>query len=238
MHDWPRWRWIWLLLVVGVVIGLMAAGCRQAVQEWAKSLLDFIGRLGVWSPIVLIGCYVVGAVLFIPGLVLTLGAGALFGVVKGCIIASIGSTLGATSAFLTGRYFLRHRIERRLAGNVLFGAIDRAVTKDGWKIVGLARLSPIFPYILLNYAFALTRISVREYVVASWLGMIPATVLYVYLGSLAQTATAQRSRSTGEWILYGAGLVATVAIVIYLTRVAREALARRLAAETNPGETS
>jgi uncharacterized membrane protein YdjX (TVP38/TMEM64 family) len=109
-----------------------------------------------------------------------------------------------------------------------FAAIDRQVTADGWKIVGLARLSPLLPYVMLNYAFALTRISLRDYVIASWIGMLPATALYAYLGSLAQAASGQRARTSGEWVLYAVGLVATLVLVIYLTRVAREALNRRV----------
>lgn len=234
MYASARWRWIrlFVIVVVLVTVCLVVAGSRMGLQGLGKSGLDAVGTLGPWSAVVLIGCYIVGAILFIPGLILTLGAGAIFGVVKGCIIASVGSTLGATSAFMVGRYFLRHRMARRWEGNALFAAMDRAVTKDGWKIVGLTRLSPIFPYVLLNYAFALTRISVREYVVASWLGMMPATALYAYLGSLAHSATAQRTRTTAEWVLYGVGLVATLAIVIYLGRVSREALARRIPAES------
>src|SRR6185503_17996305 len=123
-----------------------------------------------------------GAILFVPGLVLTMVAGALFGVGKGCVVASIGSTLGATGAFLVGRYLFRRRLARRLEETTWFAAIDRQVTADGWKIVGLARLSPLLPYVMLNYAFALTRISLRDYVIASWIGMLPATALYAYLG--------------------------------------------------------
>jgi uncharacterized membrane protein YdjX (TVP38/TMEM64 family) len=236
MQGCARIRWSWLL-VLALLLGLMFAGPRLGLQEWGESLLDFIAGWGPWSAVVLIACYAVGSVLFIPGLILTLGAGAVFGVVKGCVVASIGSTLGATSAFLFGRHFLRHRIARRLEGNAIFAAMDRAVTKDGWKIVSLARLSPLFPYVLLNYAFALTQISFREYVAASWLGMIPATALYVYLGSLAQNANGRRMRTTAEWVLYGAGLVATIAVVVYLTRVSRDALARRVATEPPSGAT-
>jgi uncharacterized membrane protein YdjX (TVP38/TMEM64 family) len=235
MHARARIRWSWLLLILLIV--LVVVWSRGSWRDWGPTFLDFVASLGPWSPIVLIVCYAVGSILFIPGMILTLGAGAVFGVAKGCLIASIGSTVGATSAFLIGRHFLRRRIARRLEGNALFAAIDRAVTKDGWKIVGLTRLSPLFPYVLLNYAFALTKISVREYVVASWLGMIPATALYVYLGSLAQNVTGQRTRTTAEWVLYGAGLVATIVIVVYLTRVSRGALARRLATESPAGAT-
>src|SRR5690606_28498352 len=112
-------------------------------------------------------------VLLIPGSALTLGAGALFGVFWGTVYASTGATLGATCAFLIGRYLARDWVAARIARRPAFVAIDRAVAEEGWKIVGLTRLSPIFPFVLLNYAFGLTRVSLRDYVFASWLGMLP-----------------------------------------------------------------
>ena len=109
-----------------------------------------------------------------------------------------------------------------------------AVAEEGWKIVGLTRLSPVFPFTLLNYAFGLTSVSLRHYVVASWIGMMPGTVMYVYLGSLARAAAGERTRTAGEWALYGVGLLATVAVTIFVTRLARRALATRI----TPGDAS
>jgi uncharacterized membrane protein YdjX (TVP38/TMEM64 family) len=167
-------------------------------------------------------------VLFLPGSVLTLGAGAVFGVVWGSVYVSVASTLGATCAFLVGRHFARDAILRQTAGNERFAALDRAVAAEGWKIVGLTRLSPVFPFALLNYAFGLTQVKLGQFVLASWLGMMPGTVLYVYLGSLAQAAAGERTRTTGEWALYVVGLLATIAVTVMLTRVARRALAPRI----------
>jgi uncharacterized membrane protein YdjX (TVP38/TMEM64 family) len=95
--------------------------------------------------------------------------------------------------------------------------------------VGLTRLSPVFPFTLLNYAFGLTRVKLSHYVLASWIGMMPGTVMYVYLGSLAKAATGERTRTTGEWALYGVGLLATVAVTIFVTRIAKQALAKKIA---------
>ncbi len=108
-----------------------------------------------------------------------------------------------------GRYFARDFVRRRIESNPNFAAIDRAVARGGWRIVGLTRLSPLFPFTFLNYAFGLTQISLGEYVLASWIGMMPGTILHVYLGSLAQAAVGSRSRSPFELGLYGLGLVAT-----------------------------
>jgi uncharacterized membrane protein YdjX (TVP38/TMEM64 family) len=160
--------------------------------------------------------------------VLTLGAGAVFGVVWGSIYVSVAATLGATCAFLVGRYLARDAIARKIEGNERFAAIDKAVENEGWKIVGLTRLSPVFPFTLLNYAFGITRVKLGHYILASWIGMMPGTVMYVYLGSLANAASGERTRTTGEWMLYGVGLLATVAVTIFVTRLAKKALAKTI----------
>ncbi|MEN9675355.1 MAG: hypothetical protein RIS76_1251 [Verrucomicrobiota bacterium] len=198
------------------------------MQDLLRQALDWVGQLGPWGPVLFIGLYVVATVLFLPGSVLTLGAGAVFGVVWGSIYVSIASTLGATSAFLVGRYLARDAITRRIGGSARFAAIDGAVAREGWKIVGLTRLSPVFPFALLNYAFGLTRVKLGHFVLASWIGMMPGTVMYVYLGSLAKAAAGERTRTTGEWILYGVGLLATVLVTVLVTRLARQALSKRI----------
>ncbi|MBL7106523.1 MAG: TVP38/TMEM64 family protein, partial [Phycisphaerae bacterium] len=176
--------------------------------------------------------YIAACVFLLPGSILTLGAGVVFGVIKGSVAVSIGSTLGATAAFLVGRYLARGWVTSKIAGNEKFKAIDEAVAGQGWKIVLLTRLSPVFPFNLLNYAFGLTKVKLKHYFLASWVGMIPGTVMYVYIGSLAgdlaTLGTGQRTRSTGEWILYGIGLLATIAVTVFVTRIAKRALVARV----------
>jgi uncharacterized membrane protein YdjX (TVP38/TMEM64 family) len=220
-----RWKWL-LYLAIGVA--LVFAAKFLSVQDLLKQALDWVGRLGPWGALVFIAIYVVATVLFIPGSVLTLGAGAVFGVMWGSVYVSIGSTLGATAAFLVGRYLARNAIARKIEGNARFAAIDKAVASEGWKIVGLTRLSPVFPFTLLNYAFGLTRVKLRDYVLASWIGMMPGTVMFVYLGSLAKAATGERTRTTSEWVLYGIGLLATVIVTVFVTRIAKRALEKRI----------
>ena len=220
-----RWKW---LVYVGIVVALLAAARYLHVQDLLKQALNWVGQLGPSGPIFFIGIYVVATVLFIPGSVLTLGAGAVFGVLWGSIYVSLAATLGATCAFLVGRYLARDAIARRIAGNERFAAIDRAVASEGWKIVGLTRLSPVFPFTLLNYAFGITRVKLGHYILASWIGMMPGTVMYVYLGSLAKAASGERTRTTGEWLLYAIGLLATVAVTVFVTRIAKKALAKQI----------
>jgi uncharacterized membrane protein YdjX (TVP38/TMEM64 family) len=219
-----RWKW---LAVVGVIAALLVAVKLFHIQDLLKQALEWVGHLGPWGPAIFIAIYIVAAVFFIPGSALTLGAGAMFGLVWGSLYVSIGSTLGATCAFLVGRYLARDAIARTVEGNARFAAIDKAVAKEGWKIVGLTRLSPVFPFTLLNYAFGLTRVKLRDYVLASWIGMMPGTVMYVYLGSLAKAAAGERAHTTGEWVLYGVGLLATIVVTVFVTRIAKQALVKR-----------
>jgi uncharacterized membrane protein YdjX (TVP38/TMEM64 family) len=220
-----KWKW---LICAAVIIAFIAAVSFLPIQGWLKGALNWIAALGAWGPVLFIALYIVACVLFVPGSVLTLGAGALFGVVRGSIYVSIGATLGATAAFLVGRYLARDWVAKKIQGNPAFNAIDKAVADEGWKIVGLVRLSPIFPFTLLNYAFGLTRVSLRDYFFASWIGMMPGTVMYVSIGSLAKAA-GERTRSAAEWALYGVGLVATILVTVIITRIAKRALAKRIA---------
>jgi uncharacterized membrane protein YdjX (TVP38/TMEM64 family) len=222
-----RWKW---LLYVGAVGVLVAAAKFFNVQDLLKQALEWVAQLGPWGPVIFIALYVVATVFFVPGSVLTLGAGAVFGVMWGSIYVSIAATLGATCAFLVGRYLARDAIARKIEGNERFAAIDRAVASEGWKIVGLTRLSPVFPFTLLNYAFGITRVKLGHYVLASWIGMMPGTVMFVYLGSLAKAASGERARTTGEWALYGVGLLATVGVTLFVTRIAKQALAKKITA--------
>jgi uncharacterized membrane protein YdjX (TVP38/TMEM64 family) len=201
-------------------------------------LLLWISSLGAVAPVVFIAAYVAACVLFIPGSIMTIGAGVLFGVVRGSIYVSIGATAGATAAFLIGRYFARDWVARKLAGNATFNAIDAAVGREGWKIVGLTRLSPVFPFNLLNYAYGLTSVSLRDYLLASWIGMLPGVVMYTYIGSLIGDLTrigaAFTTRPAGYWILNVVGLAATVGVALYAARIARRALEEKnLAQEKN-----
>ncbi len=226
-------KWEWLLGLL-VLVSVVATLPFLPVQDQLKRVLDWINGLGPLGPLLFIVIYIIATVLLIPGSVLTLGAGAVFGVIKGSIYVSIAATLGATAAFLVGRYFARAWVAQKIAANPRFTAIDQAVASEGWKIVGLTRLSPVFPFTLLNYAFGLTRVSLRDYVLASWIGMLPGTILYVYLGSLAQAGAGTKSRTPQQWALYGIGLAATIAVTVLITRIAQKALKQKFAAPQPP----
>ena len=225
-----RWRIsIWLIVAVVVVVVARTLDVAATLHRALAS----IAALGAWGPVLFVLLYVAVTVLLLPAVILTLGAGAAFGLAPAFLLVSVGATLGATAAFLIGRYLAREWVAKRMAVNSKLRAINEAVARESWKIVLLTRLSPAFPFVLLNYVFGLTKVSLRHYVVASWIGMMPGIVLYAYLGSLAgdvaAAAAGGRTRSMWEWALYALGLAATVLLTVYVTRLARRALATRIA---------
>ncbi|NQT11967.1 MAG: TVP38/TMEM64 family protein [Planctomycetes bacterium] len=230
-----------IVVALGLVVAILTGFAVLPAKDYLAGLLQRIESVGPWGPVLLAGAYVVACVLFVPGSVLTLAAGFLFGVVRGTIAVSVGSVLGATAAFLVGRTLLRGWIEKRIAAYPRFQAIDRAVGKEGFKIVLLVRLSPIFPFNLFNYAFGLTKVRLWQYVLASWIGMLPGTLMYVYLGSalksLAEVAAGAPKGGTLRTVFFVAGLVMTVLATVVVTRVARRALTEAVAAHDESPDT-
>ncbi|MEP0858016.1 TVP38/TMEM64 family protein [Trichocoleus sp. DQ-U1] len=217
-------------LVAALIAALIFAARYFNVQELLKSALAWIDSLGFWAPVTFILIYILATVLFIPGSILTLGAGVVFGVILGSTYVFIGATLGAAAAFLVGRYLARGWVSKQIENNPKFEVIDQAVAEEGFKIVLLTRLSPIFPFNLLNYSFGITQVSLKDYFLAS-IGMIPGTIMYVYIGSLAGSiatigAVQPKNSETeiAQWVVRIVGFIATVAVTIYVTRIARKAL--------------
>lgn len=223
----PAWRRVGRIVAALIVVALLYFLARE-LGGYLPTFAEWVNGLGVWGPLVFIVGYALATVAFVPGSLLTLAAGAIFGLAKGTAFVFVAATLGATAAFIVSRYFARSAIERRLANYPRFAAIDRAVGSQGRKIVFLLRLSPVFPFNLLNYALGLTRVRLLDYVVAS-LGMIPGTLLYVYYGKLAGdvaalAAGAEVEKGWGYYTVLVLGLVATIVVTTLVTRVARKAL--------------
>jgi uncharacterized membrane protein YdjX (TVP38/TMEM64 family) len=226
-----------LIALIGSTVVLFVPEYRVAFNARLTGFLETVRQLDTWGPVVVGAAFIPACLFFLPGSPLTLFGGFAFGgtfrgmaVVAACV--SAGSTLGATAAFVVGRTIARQWIEARVAANTRFRAIDAAVGEHGFRIVLLTRLSPVFPFNLLNYAFGLTRVSFRDYFFASWIGMLPGTILYVYLGStagtLADIVAGRVEKSPAQQILYYAGLVATVAVTILIARLAKRSLAAAL----------
>ena len=205
-----------------------AAGLLQSLQGALLSALAWIDSLGALGPIAFILLYILVTVAFLPASIVTLGAGAVFGVVGGSIYVFIGAMLGATAAFLIGRYVARDWIAQKIAGNIKFNAIYEAISQEALKLIFLIRLSPAFPFNVLNYALGLTKASLKDYVLGTT-GIIPGTIMYVYLGSLIGDlamlgAGDQPSNPIIDWIIKILIFVTVVAITVYITRIARKAL--------------
>ncbi|MEB3272311.1 MAG: TVP38/TMEM64 family protein [Prochlorothrix sp.] len=212
----------------------------QSIQGALVHALATIQDLGPLGPIAFIALYIIATVAFLPGSIVTLGAGVVFGVAAGSVYVFVGATLGAIAAFLVGRYLARGWVEGKISGDPNFSAIDRAVGREGLKIVILTRLSPLFPFNLLNYAYGLTGVSLRDYAIGS-VGMLPGTIMYVYLGdaagSLATLGTGTGEKTQAEQILFLVGLGATVAVTLYVTAIAKKALAASVQEEPNADAT-
>lgn len=222
-----------LVLILALGIGFLFLPLRQ----WFLQAQGIIEGFGVLAPAIVIVVYVVLTVVLIPGSALTLAASAIFGFWKGLLIVLAGANLGAIVSFLLARSLMREQVARWAAENPKFAALDRAIGSNGFKMVFLSRLSPIFPFTLLNYLLGLTTVRTSAYILANLLGMLPGTFLYVYLGATAHTAltgATTTGTSSLQWGLRIIGLLATVAIVVFITRTARKALAEAEAA--NPTE--
>lgn len=229
-------------LVVALVavscIGLLVFG---SVGEWFLGLISWIeaNRAIAWPVYVL--AYIVATVLLLPGTILTLAAGFVFGLPLGVALVSLSSVLGACSAFLVGRYLARDWVAARIAKIPRFNALDKATSTDGFLIVFLVRLSPLFPFNLTNYGLGLTSVKFRDYLFASWVGMLPGTVLYVYIGSLALDIAelarggAASGFNFGPWV-YAIGFVATALLTVVIARRATAVLGRQLEAQETAGE--
>lgn len=213
-----------IVIAASVLVILRALPTAQLLDLMQKK----VAVLGPWGPVVFGAAYFVAAILFVPGSALTLAAGAIFGLGVGTATVSVSSTAAAGASFLIARYLAREKVRRMAENNRTFGAIDKAIAQGGWKIIALLRLSPAVPFSLGNYLYGLTPVRFWPYLLASWIAMLPGTFLYVYLGLVGKTAAAGAGGGSGknpwQYVLLGAGLLATIVVSVYVTRLARKAL--------------
>jgi uncharacterized membrane protein YdjX (TVP38/TMEM64 family) len=217
--------------LIAIVIGLFLAMRFLPVQQWLRSFNDWVGQIGAAGIFIFIGVYALATVLLAPGSILTIGAGFTFGLCKGFLAVSAGATLGAALAFLVARFVARDKIEAIAKRNEKFCKIDNAIGKQGARLIFLLRLSPVIPFNLSNYFYGLTAVKFWPYVLASWIGMMPGTFLYVYIGTASKAAVAAAAGG-GEavkhgwqyWTFMSTGLVATIVVTIWVTKIARDAL--------------
>jgi uncharacterized membrane protein YdjX (TVP38/TMEM64 family) len=216
--------------LIGIIIALFLAMKFLPVRDWLTNFNDWVGQMGAVGIFVFIAVYAAATVLLAPGSILTIGAGFAFGLWKGFLAVSAGATLGAALAFLVARFIARARVEAIAERNDKFRKIDNAIGRQGAKLIFLLRLSPVIPFNLSNYLYGLTGVKFWPYLLASWIGMMPGTFLYVYIGTAGKAAVA--AAAGGEaikhgwqyWTFLGVGLVATIVVTIWVTRIARDAL--------------
>ena len=214
-------------LIIVSLVGIAIAVWFLPVRQWFTAFESFIQSWGVFGPIIFVLAYGVLTVLLFPASFMTLGAGTIFGLKLGLVVALIGANLGALCSFLLARTFLREKVVGWTASHPRFRFLDQAIGKQGLKMVLLCRLSPIFPFILLNYFLGLTAVRTGAYVLANLLGMVPAMFLFVYFGAAARDALeVQPSAATDffQQVLKYVGLLATLAVFVIVTRMARKAL--------------
>ena len=225
------------LKIVGIIAAVVVFYfLTRQLGGYIPELQAQIKDLGPLGPVVFIVSYVIGVLAFLPGAALTLTGGALFDLVEGTIYVFTAAVIGSGLAFLAARYLARSFIEEKLRDHPRFAALDAAVADQGLKIVFLLRLSPAFPFNFMNYALGLTRVSFRDYMLAS-IGMLPGPLVYVYYGKVAGDAAALAAGAAVDkdgayYVVLGLGLLATLGVTAIVTRLARKALA-----ETT-GETS
>lgn len=219
-----------LLLIAAIVTAIYTL----PVEKILKDFLEWIKlNLGPWGPLVLALAYVPLTVLAVPASVLTLGGGYLFGLPLGFVADSIGATIGATAAFLLGRTIGRSYVISKLKDYPKFQAVAIAIQRSGFKIVLLLRLVPLLPFNMLNYLLSVTPVSLGEYVLASWLGMMPITLALVYVGTtlkdLSDVTHEWSEISTSRWVAIILGFLISVILMVCVTKVAKTALEKALA---------
>jgi uncharacterized membrane protein YdjX (TVP38/TMEM64 family) len=211
-----------IAVAVVVIAALIVAVRLLPTDEWLQALQSYVKGLGAVGWIVYALVYALCCVLFVPASLLTLGAGVIFGLVEGTIVVVVGATAGAVASFLLARTVMRSKVETMTAGNPKFRALDKAIGREGAKIVFLIRLSPLFPFTYINYGFGLTGVRTLPYALATFVGIIPGTFAFVYIGSLLATAAGDATAT--QKIIRVAGLVVTIVVTVLVTRIARNAM--------------
>jgi uncharacterized membrane protein YdjX (TVP38/TMEM64 family) len=215
-------RTLKIVLAILIVVGFVLAVRLLPVATWLDQFIGYVRGVGPIGYVLYVIAYVVCCVLLIPALALTLGAGAIFGFAKGIIIVQIGATLGATAAFLLGRTVFRRYVEARIASNPKMAAVDRAIAREGTKIMVLMRLSGFPPFTWINYALGLTAVGVVPYLLTTFFGIIPGTMAFTYAGAAGAEALTGR----GNRIALIATAIGGVLVIAYIARIAANAIRR------------
>jgi uncharacterized membrane protein YdjX (TVP38/TMEM64 family) len=218
-----RSRWIRAALILALVAAGVILARTFGVTDFFR--LENLARLkqtiegyGAAGPLLYIAGYILAVVFFVPGLPITLLGGLAFGPVRGTVYVSIAATIGAGLAFLVARYALRGMVEGWVRSNPRLARMDGAVARDGWRIVMITRLVPLFPFNLQNYAYGLTRIGFWTYLLTSWICMLPGTAAYTFAGGALSEGGGNFRRTLGYLAIAGVLIVLVSLIPRFLQR--------------------
>jgi uncharacterized membrane protein YdjX (TVP38/TMEM64 family) len=218
------------IVIIAVVMYVVRSPVARGIVQ---HVLAYISGLGAWAPVLFILAYIAACLTFFPGVLLTMGAGVLFGLALGTLYVAIGASLGAACAFLLSRYVARGWVLRRFGNYPHFKALDDAVAKEGWKLVGLIRLSPAFPFIAMNFIFGLTRISFIHFFVATAIGILPLTALFVCIGwltgDLAEVSARPPLPGNLKYVILSVACVSIFLVTGFVNKIVRRALAQEAA---------
>lgn len=226
MPNKPTSPWIKLGLLALLVGGMIVAMRKLPVMEWMDFFTGWVKDHGALGIALFLVAHVIGTSLFVPASAFTIAAGLTFGLFWGVTLAVGCCAVGSAFSFFISRYVARSWVEKLMGNNEKFRALDGALAEAGWKLVLLMRLTPVMPFPVTNYFFGITKIRFWPYFWASAFGVIPGTTLYCYLGYVGKVAlTSQKQqRGTMDYVLLGVGLALLVAVVIYMTKIAKKAL--------------
>lgn len=234
VNHWLGKYWKWIALGM-ILVAFSAVASFLPLVDWIISMSAWMKQLGPFGVVVFALFYALATLFLVPGSVRTIAAGMIFGLALGTLAAWSGALLGASLAFLIGRHLARARIEALTQGNETFLAIDDAIGRHGWKIVGLLRLSPLIPFNLSNYFYGITKVGFLPYLLASAIGMLPGSLLYAYLGAAGQVGLTGGAiqRHPLQYAFFGLGLLITIGVMIWVGRVAKRSLVASGAAKDN-----
>lgn len=213
-----------LIIAVLVIAALFGAWFLLPVNDWLKTFSHWVQGLGVWGYVLFVGVYILACVMLAPGTPLTIAAGLVFGLGLGFGVVMIGATIGSALAFLFARYVVRDKVKRMLERKPKFAAIEKAISEDGWKVVLLLRLSPLVPFNLQNYFFGITEVKFWYFVAATFFGIMPGCLLFLYVGAAGHALSGGGKWGALQWTFFGAGLAATLLVTVIVGKKAREKL--------------
>ena len=212
-----------IIIAIIVIVAVYSLLSHYGVTDYLKrdnipKIKEKIDSFGPIAPLVYIGFYILATVFFLPGLPVTMLSGLAFGPIWGVVYASIGAVIGVSCAFLVARYVARGMVERWVQGNAQFRRIDEGVQRQGWRMLMITRLIPLFPFNLQNYAYGLTKIRFLTFFFVSWICMLPGTAAYVQLGAAVNLGEGDIKKT----LIYLAGAGIFIVLVSLIPSVIRK----------------